>query len=442
MRTYIHPAPLAETAARLRSGQWPLTEYLDTMCQRLEDVEPHVQSLVPEEDRCGRLRADAQALDAAYPEPASRPELFGILLGVKDIFRVDGFPTHAGSNLPPELFEGPEAEVVTRFRRAGNLLLGKTVTTEFAYFAPGPTRNPHNLNHTPGGSSSGSAAAVAAGLAQLAIGTQTIGSVIRPAAFCGVVGYKPTYNRIPTAGLLYFSRSADHVGLFTQDVAGMQLAASIACDDWQPEAVKQASATRPVLGVPVGPYLSQASTEALAAFEEQLRALEKAGYDIRRVDALDNIEEINRVHRQMIAAEFAEEHAEWFAQYGDLYRPKTAELVREGQQVPAEVVARGRMGQRTEREKIEALMEQEGIDLWVCPAAPGPAPEGIDTTGNPIMNLPWTYMGLPAATVPAGRAANGLPLGLQCVAHWNADEHLLGWLEDIAAALAPLWEGK
>ncbi len=440
MDTYIHPAPLAETATRLRSGQWPLDDYLDQMCRRLEDVEPHVQAFIPEQGRCERVRSEAHALAERHAQVEGRPPLFGILLGVKDIFRAEGFPTRAGSNLPPELFEGAEAEVVTRLRRAGSLVLGKTVTTEFAYFAPGPTRNPHNLAHTPGGSSSGSAAAVASGMAQLAIGTQTIGSVLRPAAFCGIVGYKPTYNRIPTAGLLYFSRSADHVGLFTQDVPGMRLAASVACNDWSEEKEARAGQRRPVLGVPVGPYLNQASAEGLAAFEEQVRALEGAGYDVRRVEALDNIETINQMHRHLIAAEFAQEHAEWFARYGDLYRPRTAALVREGQQVPAEVVAQGRRGQRVEREKVESLMEEKGIDVWICPAAPGPAPEGIETTGNPIMNLPWTYMGMPSATVPAGRASNGLPLGLQCVAPWNEDEALLAWLEGIAAALLPLWQ--
>ncbi len=435
---YVHPAPLAATAATLRSGKTALAAYLDTMCERVEQVEPHVQSLVPEEKRCERLREDAAQLERQFPTPEGRPDLYGTLLGVKDILRVDGFPTHAGSLLPPETFAGPEASVVTTLRRAGMLILGKTVTTEFAYFEPGPTRNPHNLNHTPGGSSSGSAAAVAAGLCHLAIGTQTIGSVIRPAAFCGVVGFKPTYNRIPTDGLLFFSPSADHIGLFTQDVAGMQIAARLVCRNWDPAAEASARGRRPVLGVPEGPYLQQAEAEALAAFEKQVRHLEEAGYEVRRVTALEEIETINRVHRQMIAAEFAAMHAEWFARYGDLYRPRTVDLIREGQQVTAEEVAQAREGQRLHRERVEALMADNGIDLWICPAAPGPAPEGISSTGNPIMNLPWTYMGLPAVTVPAGKAANGLPLGLQCVGHWMADEQLLTWAEDIAGVMATL----
>ena len=162
-----------------------------------------------------------------------------------------------------------------RLRDAGALIAGKTVTTEFAYFEPGPTRNPHNLSHTPGGSSSGSAAAVAAGMVPLALGTQTIGSVIRPAAFCGVVGFKPTLQRIPTAGVLYFSRTLDQIGLFTQDVAGMEAAASVLCEEW--EDVRLSEDDIPVLGVADGPYLRQASQEALAAFKQQLQRLEETG---------------------------------------------------------------------------------------------------------------------------------------------------------------------
>ncbi|NOX60853.1 MAG: amidase, partial [Chloroflexi bacterium] len=366
---------------------------------------------------------------ARFPDPATRPPLFGVPIGVKDIFHAEGFYTRAGSNLPPEELTGPEAESVSQLRAAGCLVLGKTVTTEFAYFEPGPTRNPHNPAHTPGGSSSGSAAAVAAGIAPLALGTQTIGSVIRPAAFCGVVGFKPTYNRISPRGLIFFSPAADHVGLFTQDVAGMRLAAAILCREWEPF---QADA-RPTLAIPTGPYLEQASAEGLAAFREQVNHLQEAGYRVLEIPLFADIEEINRRHRRMIAAEFAAQHADWFAKYEDLYRPRTAALIREGQAVDPEEVEDIRDGQALLREEIEHIMDVHDIDLWICPAAPGPAPEDIQSTGDPAMNLPWTYMGLPAATVPAGKAANGLPLGLQMVAHWLHDERLLTWAEDIGA---------
>ncbi len=172
---------------------------LDRVEALFAEREPEVRAFLPEEGRFDRLRREAAALEARWPDPERRPPLFGVLAGVKDIFHVDGFETGGGSRLPPEVLRGPEAASVTTLRAAGALILGKAVSTEFAYFAPGPTRNPWNPEHTPGGSSSGSAAAVGAGLAPLALGTQTIGSIIRPAAFCGAVGYKPSYERICAA---------------------------------------------------------------------------------------------------------------------------------------------------------------------------------------------------------------------------------------------------
>ena len=177
----LTPAPLLETTALLRSGELDLHTYLDRLCDHIERVDAQVQAFLPEAHRRVRLHAAADALLAAFPTPAGRPALFGIPAGIKDVFRVEGFPTQAGAAVPATRLADEEAVSVRRLRAAGGLIAGKTVTTEFAYFEPGPTRNPHNLAHTPGGSSSGSAAAVVAGLCPLAFGTQTIGSVIRPA---------------------------------------------------------------------------------------------------------------------------------------------------------------------------------------------------------------------------------------------------------------------
>lgn len=430
----ISAHPLYATVEALRSGRQDLPSYLEQVCHRLEQVDPQIQAFLPEPDRRARLLREGQALAARYPEPAQRPPLYAGLVGVKDIFHVEGFPTRAGSQLPPELLTGPEAAVVTRLRQAGALILGKTVTTEFAYFHPGPTRNPHNLAHTPGGSSSGSAAAVAAGLVPLALGTQTIGSVIRPAAFCGIVGFKPSYDRIPTAGLLYLSPSMDHVGLFTQDVAGMELAASLLCEGWQ----EPTEAPRlPVLAVPQGPYLAQATPEALAAFQEQLDRLAAQGVTVRQVPALADVQEVNQRHRRIVAGEAARVHRAWFAAHGERYSPHMRALIQEGMQVTDEQLARDRAASLAFREELQARMAQEGIDLWVAPSATGPAPEGIQSTGDPIMNLPWTHAGLPVVGLPAGRAANGLPLGLQLVGRFLQDEQVLAW----AAPLASLLEG-
>ena len=326
----LHPAPLAETVAALRSGQLDLHAHIAAACDRIEQIDPQVQALLPELDRRGRLHRDAARLAASYPNPAGRPALYGALVAVKDIFHVAGFTTRAGSAVPPELFAGQEAACVRQLRQAGALVLGKSVTTEFAYFEPGPTGNPHNLAHTPGGSSSGSAAAVAAGLVPLALGTQTIGSVIRPAAFCGVVGFKPSLGRIDPSGLVFFSRTLDQVGLFTQDVAGMALAAAAVCREWRG---LPAPGRLPVLGVPVGPYLEQTEPAALRAFWQQLGRLAAAGVTVQEVPALAGIEALNSLHRRLVFAEFAQEHAEIYARHAALYRPRTAEIVAIGKSV-------------------------------------------------------------------------------------------------------------
>jgi Asp-tRNA(Asn)/Glu-tRNA(Gln) amidotransferase A subunit family amidase len=430
---FINPAPLALTVEKLRTGHLDLLAYVDEMCDRLERLDSHIEAMLPEPDRRGRLRSEAKKLLARYPEPAGRPPLYGATVAVKDIFHVSGFVTAAGSVIPPELFAGPEAKCVQKLRDAGAIILGKSVTTEFAYFEPGPTRNPHDLSHTPGGSSSGSAAAVAAGLCPLSIGTQTIGSVIRPAAFCGVIGFKPSLHRIPTEGLVYFSRIMDQIGFFTQDLEGTILAASVLCGPWKPVS---APGNLPVLGVPTGPYLEQAEPEGLKAFEQHLAKLEAMGCKIKRVPALHNIGDLNTLHRRMVFAEFAREHAEIYAMHAPLYRKRTAEIIEIGKKVSDQELAAGRANCLSLRRELEHAMTKAGIDLWASPSALGPAPEGIHATGDPNMNLPWTHAGMPAITLPAGKAQNGLPLGLQLVAPFDADELLLAWCQVLAGGLS------
>ncbi len=154
---------------------------------------------------------------------------------------------------------------------------------------------------------------------------------------------------------------------------------------------------------------------------------------MREIPLFNNIADINRIHRQLIAAEFARQHARWFDAYRDLYRPRTVALILEGREVPDEVVEEARDLQKLLREEVVHIMDVNGVDLWIAPAAPGPAPEGLNSTGDPIMNLPWTFLGLPAVTVPAGVASNGLPLGLQMVGAWMMDEEMLAWAEDVQA---------
>jgi Asp-tRNA(Asn)/Glu-tRNA(Gln) amidotransferase A subunit family amidase len=426
---YINNSPLVQTVEALQKGEIDLISHVEEMCDRVTKLDSDVEAMLPEPGRKKRLRAEAKELQERFPNPDERPPLFGALVAVKDIIHVSGFLTRAGSDIPPELFQGPEATCVSWLRNAGALILGKSVTTEFAYFEPGPTRNPHNLQHTPGGSSSGSAAAVAAGFCSLALGTQTAGSVIRPAAYCGTVGFKPTLNRIPTTGLIYFSRTVDHVGLFTQHVADMQLAATVLCQAWR--SVPELN-NLPTLGVPVGPYLEQAESEALKTFEHHLVILKEIGCTVKEVPVFSDIRNINRLHTGMVIAEFAQEHKEIYANHAKLYRPRTAEMIERGKNISDDELSAARVNCSRLRADLEVRMDQEGIDLWVSPPAPGPAPEGIHATGNPNMNTPWTHAGMPVVTLPGGRAQNGLPLGLQFVGSFSADEYLLAWCQMIA----------
>ncbi|MFJ3216934.1 amidase [Kitasatospora sp. NPDC086801] len=424
------PRSLTREASGLRSGVPGLSEHVDRFCALVERVDPLIHAFVPEPGRHDRLRAQARALAARYPESAGRPPLYGVAVGVKDIVHVDGLPTHGGSALPPGVLAGPQAVVVDRLRAAGALVAGKTVTAEFAASAPGPTRNPHHPGHTPGGSSSGSAAAVAAGLVPLAVGTQTVGSVIRPAAYCGVVGFRPTYGRIPTDGVIPNAPSFDTLGVFTADLAGAALAASLLCDDWRDEdrgddGREEAAGGRPVLGVPDGAYLERAEPAALRAFEESLERLAQAGLTVRRVPLFPDFAEITRQLQTINRFELARSHADWFARFGGLYRAETVASIRVGQGIAAEDRAAALQARERLRERVAGATAGAGVDLWLAPSATGGAPEGLHSTGDAVMSLPWSYLGLPALSLPAGRTAEGLPLGLQVVGAAGGDERLL-----------------
>ncbi|MET9397377.1 amidase [Kitasatospora sp. NPDC002965] len=437
----VRPRSLTREAAALRAGVPTLAVHVDRLVARIEQVDPLIHAFVSEPGRPDRLHAEARALAARYPDRAAAPPLYGVAVGVKDIVHVDGLPTHAGSALPPGVLAGPQATVVDRLRAAGALVAGKTVTAEFAASAPGPTRNPHHPGHTPGGSSSGSAAAVAAGLVPLAIGTQTVGSVIRPAAYCGVVGFRPTYGRIPIDGVIPNAPSFDTLGLFTADLAGVALAAPLLCDDWagrrDPDdpagpggfegrgGLGRTADDGPVVGVPVGRYLERARPEALKAFREQLDRLSARGLTVRRLDLLPDFDELVRQLQVINRFELAASHADWFTRFGGLYRPETAAGIRHGRTVdPGDREAALQARERF-RDRLAEQRRRAGVDLLIAPSATGPAPSGLDGTGDAVMSLPWSYAGLPALSLPAGVTAEGLPLGLQVIGEAWADERLL-----------------
>ena len=425
----------------LRAGQLPLPDFLAQVEARFIEREPSIQAMVPEENRFERLYDEGQALVLAYPDLIKRPLMFGALLGVKDIFQVEGFPIQAGSRLPADVFQpadefqGKEAKSVSRLLDAGALFFGKTVTTEFAYFSPGPTRNPHNPEHTPGGSSSGSAAAVAAGFCHIALGTQTIGSIIRPASFCGVVGVKPTYDRISRAGVIPLSPSLDHVGFFVPNVESAVDAARVLFTDWD-EPTQPLK--KPRLGIPDGPYLQSVSQESAAHFDNVYKQLEQAGYELQHIPVMSDLAEIRSRNDIILSAEAAQVHADWFGNYAHLYSAKLTGLIQRGQQITHNQLQDALAARDAFRADLRRTFLDHNIDIWIAPSTIGPAPRGLDSTGDPAMNLPWTQAGLPAINLPAGKSPDGLPLGLQVVANWYKDESLLFWANGLEKVLKTL----
>lgn len=317
--------------------------------------------------------------------------------------------------------------MVTRLRAAGALVVGKTVTAEFAGKAPGPTRNPHDLTRSPGGSSSGSAAAVAAGTADLGTGTQTIGSVIRPAAFCGIVGIKATHGRASIDGIIAHSPSFDTPGVFAAGMATAQAAAAVMWEAWT-EPTGRAGRR---LVVPVGPFMEQAEPGALDHFASARACLSEAGWEVVEADLMSDLDDV-RAHNLVINRyELARVHAPWFDAHRGDYQQVTVDSIEDGRRISDHDYATSRQHLAGFRDATDARLAATGASAVLTPAALGPAPVGIETTGNPAMALPWTYAGLPAIALPAGSSTDGLPLGVQLVGPRGLDEQLAA----LAAAL-------
>lgn len=425
--SFIAAPPEPAVFARAKGPE--LESLYEELFARIEHSEPALRCFATGSPDRQRIMGRVRELVREHPDPANRPPLFGAPVGVKDIFRVRDRAPGCGSLLPPDLFQGPQAACVSALEAAGAVVMGLTATAEFAYFEPAATRNPHDTGRTPGGSSSGSAAGVAAGYFPLALGTQTVGSIIRPAAFCGVVGFKPTRGRIPADGLVFFSRSVDQVGFFCREPAVCDTIMSAAFPEWE----HKPEPKRLRLGLPVGPYLDQAEKLAVARLRERLAELaaKAAGpgtvLEVLRTPCLEDVAEIAARHEDLISAEVGREHenAGWFPRFGPLYRPRTARIIRDGLRVGRTRIEEARRSMDELRGRLHALMDDKGLDAFVCPGAPGEAPQGIGSTGSPAMSLPWTHAGMPAINLPAGTGPGGAPLGLQLVGRASEDERLI-----------------
>ncbi|WP_405884709.1 amidase [Streptomyces sp. NBC_01384] len=395
------------------------TAAVDEALRRLDETEPEIRAWV---------RVDADGARAAARRAPDGP-LHGMPFGVKDIIDVAGLPTECGSPLRRGRIAARDAWLVDRLRRAGAVPLGKTVTTEFAYLQPGPTRNPHRPDHTPGGSSSGSAAAVAAGVVPLALGSQTAGSLTRPASFCGVAGYVAPVGAWSTRGFTGLSPSLDAPGLLTADVATLATVIE-AVDGTKAEVPDSARALDPVRALDSVRLLVWPGTE-LADVDRAMRdALDRTGEALARAgagtDGLgDRIRtpELADTHAVVMAYEAARSLATE-AEHPEALSAPLRELLDRGRKTAQDDYEAALDSARTARARVLDLLT--GVDAILGPAAPGPAPHGLDATGTPVLSRPWQLLGLPVVTVPGHRDPSGMPLGLQLVGHPDRVGRLLG----------------
>ncbi len=417
---------------------------------RIAADEPRIQAfahLDPE-----HARAQARALDERKRAGRALGPLHGVPVAVKDIVDTADFPTEQGSVIHAGRRPLHDAVIVARLRAAGAVVLGKTVTTEFACFTPGKTRNPHDLERTPGGSSSGSAAAVAAGMAPLAIGSQTNGSVIRPASFCGVVGFKPSYGLIPRTGVLTTSATLDHVGVFARSVedAAFLADALAGFDDGDPAtrpvpppALRHVALTAPPvtprLAFVRGPTWGEAEAATSEAFAELADSL---GASLVEVALPEPFGAAVAVHRTIwtceLAFHLAPEYERGRAQLSD----RLCQLIEAGLATPAPEYQKALATRRSYQAGLDALFHE--FDAIVTPAAPGEAPVGLGATGSPAFCTLWSLAGTPAVSLPILQGPAGLPLGVQLVGAMGDDARLLRtarWLVSHIAAATEVASG-
>ena len=438
---------LSEAAEDIREGRISSAELVTDCLARIDEVDADVQAWTFL-DRDHAMR-QAEAADAHRKQGNAVGPLHGVPVGIKDIFDTGDMPTEFGSPLWSGRTPRADAAAVARLRAAGAVIMGKTVTTEYAYFHPGKTRNPHDPARTPGGSSSGSAAAVAAHMVPGAIGSQTNGSVIRPAAFCGVVGFKPTHGQISRTGALLLSRTLDHVGVFARSVEDAALLAETMAGfdeddlDTRPTARPRfvaAVASEPPLPPRFAfartPVWDHAEPETRAAFGELVASLGDAVGD---VDLGSGLETAVDRHRTIMEVEMAHNLRRDYDRGGDQLSSRLRTLIETGRTHRAVDYTQAVAGITPLNQTLDAIFDE--FDAILTPAAPGEAPRGLDSTGSPIFCSTWTYLGTPSITLPLMRSEAGMPLGVQLVGRRGNDARLLRTARWLVKTLAGATRG-
>jgi aspartyl-tRNA(Asn)/glutamyl-tRNA(Gln) amidotransferase subunit A len=413
----------------LRAGETTCVEVLGKCFDRIEEWEPRLRAWV-RVDREGALE-QARALDEELAAGKDRGPLHGIPIGIKDIIDVRGLPTAAGYGPWRDRIAENDAALVTQLREAGAVIMGKTVTTQFAWIDPPPTRNPWNLERTPGGSSSGSAAAVAVGMCLGAIGSQTGGSIIRPASFCGICGLKPAFQEVSAHRVFPFAPSLDHPGPLARTVGDLGLLFDPICvHDLRPN-VRDGEPPR--VGRLRGLFDRRAEPAMTQALDMALASMTAAGAEVLDLpeDVLD-FETILRNHRTIMCSECAAGHRQRYAVERGNYAPKISALIEEGLATSAPDYVMAWHSLSSFQADLTILMSHTfPCEALVMPATIGPAPD-ISTTGDPAFNSPWSYLRRPAVSLPIGLAPDGMPLALQLVGGRPGRSHSRPLLETAA----------
>jgi len=421
---------LVESASLMRTRKLSSEEYARALLSHMDRIEPRVQAFVTV-DRDAVI-AEAKRCDAEASTNRFRGSLHGVPFGVKDVYYTKGLRTTIGAAPFQNFVPDCDADLVSQLKKAGAIILGKTVTTVFVFLDPGPTRNPWNLEHTPGGSSSGSAAAVAARMCAGAIGSQTVGSVGRPAAYNGVVSLMPTQSRVSMKNAFPLSWPLDHAGIFGRSVADVELQMkSIALSR-----IETSNPSRPIrIGVIRDFFYDNATPETRTLQDGFLGMLASTPeFHVSDVKLPQAFELNQPILRTILRADVAAIHKELFVAHPTAYGPKLRELIETGMLVSAEDYLHARRLRRVFQREMMRLFES--YDVLLTPAAPGPAPAGIGATGSAVMNGPWSLADFPTMTLPYGLAANGLPLGIQLSGPPLAEAALMGAASAIESVAA------
>ena len=430
-----------EAAKQIKSRDLSPVELVESLLSQYDSLEPSLNAWVYLDREA--LLADAQQKQEELEKGVNVGPLHGVPIGLKDIYYTAGIPTTACSKVYEEFVPEYDATTVTLLKNAGAIMMGKTVTTEFACMDPSPTKNPWNPAHTPGGSSSGSAVAVATRMCPAALGSQTVGSVLRPASYNGVVGFKPTFGRVSRYGVIPVSWSLDHVGWMARSVedAALLMQVMAVADPNEPITVGLpaddfmaglASHSAPRIGLIRRFFYDNSDEETRKHTDGIVDQLSRAGATIEEIPLPDSIDTAIEDQRTIMAVEGAAFHQPMYERQSQDYQPKLREMLRQGLATDGQTYSRALERRQQFTAEMQALAGK--ADVLLTPSTPTPALPDITNTGNTMFQGPWTSCGLPVITIPSGLAASGLPFGIQLASAPFSEPKLLAaarWCENV-----------